>query len=53
MAAAVIADTRPMAILGIDHVIVIGRDLEVLARQYRALDFTVTPAAGTRISVIS
>ncbi len=32
-----------MAILGIDHVIVIGRDLDALAGQYRALGFTVTP----------
>ncbi len=42
-----------MAILGIDHVNVIGRDLDALAAQYRALDFTATPAAGTRISLIS
>ena len=31
-----------MAIRGIDHVIVIGRDLDALAGQYRALGFTVT-----------
>ena len=35
--------TLPMAILGIDHVIVIGCDLDALAGQYRALGFTVTP----------
>lgn len=32
-----------MAIQGIDHVVVIGADLERLAEQYRALGFTVTP----------
>jgi hypothetical protein len=32
-----------MAIQGIDHVVVIGEDLDRLVEQYRALGFTVTP----------
>jgi hypothetical protein len=32
-----------VAILGIDHVVVIGERLETLIEQYRALGFTVTP----------
>lgn len=35
-----------MAILGIDHVVVIGEDLDALAGQYRALGFTVTPGGS-------
>ena len=32
-----------MAILGIDHIVVIGNDLDTLIATYRAAGFTVTP----------